>query len=90
MDLNDEANAKAFEDMLASFARQGTRLRELETWLALLIMRHGQPTELGHRYELTVEECFRLRDLLPPRLRVDPRVIISTDEAYGVVSLDAL
>lgn len=88
MDLNDPSTDPGVQAVTAAYHRQAARLRELETWLGMLIIRHGHRTELGFRYELTIEEATNLRALLP-RHQIDPRVIITADDD-GVFVLDTL
>jgi len=88
VDLNDDYLHPGLQAVTAAYHRQAARMRELETWLGMLIIRHGFPTDLGFRYELTIEEATNLRALLP-RHQIDPRVLITADDD-GVFVLDTL
>ncbi len=67
--------------------RQEARLRELEMWLAFMVVRYGVRTDLGFRLEMTLEEAEVLRDLLP--IKTDPRVLVSAN-LDGYYTLDAV
>jgi hypothetical protein len=78
--VGDEAVDHAWRQVQA-------QLKELETWLALLVMENGVRHEGGWRYEMTVEQAMLLRSLIP-RLG-DARVAITID-ADNVFVLDVV
>ena len=65
--------------------RLSGRLAELETWLAMLIVRHGETTDHGWRYIVCDEHAAELRAMMP---RGQLSVSIGYDR--GVFVLDAL
>jgi hypothetical protein len=55
MDLNDQL----------LFQRQSARLSELELWLSLLLVEHGEQTATGWHLTYTGERVAHLRSLMP-------------------------
>ncbi len=71
----------------AIFEAQTERLRELEGWLAMLIVRHGDFTGTGWQYRITGTSAQILREAMPRQeLNVIAEYDIETDEHV----LDAL
>lgn len=69
------------------FQRQQARLTELESFLALLVVRHGYSTGGGFRYDLTGEAAHTLRRQLPS---MDPTVIVTYEFGQDMHVIDAL
>lgn len=67
--------------------RQAARVGELQSFLALLIVKHGYPTDLGFRIDLTTETAAILRSQLEGH---EPEVVITYEVGLDMHVLDAL
>jgi hypothetical protein len=77
----------AEDDLTHSWRQVQARLKELETWLALMIIENGVKSDAGWRFEMTAEQAMRLRQLVPRH--GDACVGISLD-GYNVFVLDVV
>lgn len=69
----------AEEDMI--FRAQTERLREIEGWLAMLIVRHGDANGTGWEYVMPQRSAQIMRDALPrPELNVSIEYDFTADE----------
>lgn len=71
----------------AIFAAQTERLREIEGWLAMLIVRHGEFTGTGWQYVISNEAAQIMRSAMP---RQELHVVAEYDLATDQHTLDAL
>ena len=77
MDLNDRLLMQ----------RQAGRVAELETWLGMLVVRHGEPHGSGWRYRVPAEVLDSLRAQLP---RGEVAVGVDYDLAADALVLDVI
>lgn len=71
----------------AIFAAQTERLREIESWLAMLIVRHGEFTGTGWQYRISGHAAQIMRDAMP---REELHVVAEYDFPTDEHTLDAL
>lgn len=69
------------------FAAQTERLREIESWLAMLIVRHGEFTGTGWKYTISAESAYIMRSAMP---REELHVVAEYDFPTDTHTLDAL
>lgn len=67
--------------------RMSARIGDLESFLSLLIVRHGYPTDAGFRYDLTNKSAFLLREQLSSS---GPSVVITYESALDMHVIDAV
>ena len=74
-------------DQMLLMQRQSARISELESWLALFIVLHGQPNGSGHRYKLCQDHASSARDKMSG---YEPSIAIEYDFAADMHTLDLL
>lgn len=71
-------------DLLAAIARTQARIRELESLVGLLAVRHGQDVGLGTRQiRIPEAEAFALRSQLPAR---DLAVMVTYEQGDFIIT----
>lgn len=74
----------ADDDLLAAIARTQARIRELESLIGLLAVRHGTDVGLGTRQiRIPEAEAFALRAQLPSR---DLAVMVTFEQGDFIIS----
>lgn len=67
--------------------RQSARIAELESWLALFIVLHGQPNANGFRYKLCQDHASSARGKMASH---EPAIAIEYDFGSDMHTLDLL
>jgi hypothetical protein len=71
----------------AIFAAQSERLREIESWLAMLVVRHGEFTGTGWQYVISGQSAQIMRSAMP---REELHVVAEYDFTTDQHTLDAV
>ncbi len=68
MNEPDRGDPDQMRDLLSAIQRTQSRIRDLESLVGMLVVRHGRDVGLGS-WQLTIpeDEAFALRTRLPPR-----------------------